>query len=116
MMKKIMMLSSIACILGALITIAFLTLPAEVDAGATAVPIEGMSYNVNISLADNLKSFVGKRVTVTLSSGSSFTGSVKEVGDHLVHLEELDGKDFFDALIRLENIGAIEARFREFQR
>jgi hypothetical protein len=116
MMKKVMVMSSVASVLGILIFSVFLILPAEVEAGAKAVPIEGISYNVAMSLTDNLKTFVGKRVTVTLASGSTFTGLVKEVGDHLVHLEKLDGKDFFDALIRLENITAIEARFREFQR
>ena len=115
-MKKVMVMSSMASILGILVFVTFLTLPAEVEAGAKAVPIEGMSYNVNTSLPDNLKTFVGKRVSVTVASGSTFTGFVKEVGEHLVHLEKLDGKDFFDALIRLENITAIEARFREFQR
>ena len=116
MIKNVKMMSSMASILGILICAVFLGLPADVEAGANAVPIEGMSYNVTISLTDNLKSFIGKRVTVTLASGNTFTGFVKEVGDHLVHLEKLDGKDFFDALIRLENITAIEARFREFQR
>ena len=61
MMKKVMVMSSMASILGILVFIAFLTLSAEVEAGAKAVPIEGMSYNVTISLTDNLKSFIGKR-------------------------------------------------------
>jgi len=116
MMKKVKMLSSMGIVLGILISAAFLSLPAEVEAKANVVPIEGMTYNANVSLTDNLKSFIGKRVSVTLTSGQTFTGIVKEVGNHLVHLEKLDGKDFFDALVRLENISAIEARFREFQR
>ena len=115
-MKKVKMRSSMGISLGILISVTFLTLPAEVEAKANVVPIEGMSYNVDLSLTDNLKTFVGKKVSVTLASGQTFTGIVKEVGNHLVHLEKLDGKDFFDALIRLENISAIEARFREFQR
>jgi len=116
MTKKVVTLCSVASILGILVCITLLTLPAELEAGANVVPIEGVSYNVTMSLTDNLKSFVGKSVSVTLTCGTTFTGSVKEVGDHLIHLEKLDGKDFFDALIRLENISAIEARFREFQR
>jgi hypothetical protein len=43
-------------------------------------------------------------------------GVVKEVGDHLVHLEKLDGKEYFDALIRVESINAMDARFRDVQR
>jgi len=116
MMKKVRTFSSAAGILGVLISITLFALPADLGAGANVVPIEGTSYNVTMSLTDNLKSFIGKRVTVTLGSGSAFTGLVKEVGDHLAHLEKLEGKDFFDALICIENITAIEARFREYQR
>jgi len=115
-MKKVMVLGFMAGVLGILISITFLTLPVEVKAGASVVPIEGMSYNVNSSLAENLKSLIGKKVYVTLDSGVTFTGVVKEVGNHLIHLEKLAGKDFFDALIRIENISAIDARFRDYQR
>jgi small nuclear ribonucleoprotein (snRNP)-like protein len=94
----------------------FLTLPAEVEAKSKVAAIEGMSYNVNSSLVDNLKSLIGKKVNVTVASGKTFSGVVKEVGMHLLHLEKLAGKDYFDALIRIENISAIDAQFRKFQR
>jgi len=41
---------------------------------------------------------------------------VKNVGNHFIHLEKLDGKDYFDALIRIENICSVEAQFRKIQR
>jgi hypothetical protein len=85
-------------------------------AGAKVAAIEGMAYNVGASLQDNLKSLVGKKVYVTLDSGKTFGGVVKEVGNNFVHLEKLDGKDFFDALIRIEDISAVDAKFRDFQR
>jgi len=53
---------------------------------------------------------------VTIVSGKTLSGFVKEVGTHLIHLEKLEGKDYFDALIRIENISAIEAMFRNYQR
>ena len=83
---------------------------------SAAVPVEGVGYSVAASFVDNLRSFVGKRVSLTLDSGAVLTGVVKDVGDHLVHLEKLDGKDYFDALIRVESISAMDARFREAQR
>jgi hypothetical protein len=55
-------------------------------------------------------------VSVTIVSGKTLSGFVKEVGIHLIHLEKLEGKDYFDALIRIENISAIEAMFRNYQR
>jgi len=33
-----------------------------------------------------------------------------------MHLEKLGHKDYFDALIRIESIVAIEARFRKLER
>jgi small nuclear ribonucleoprotein (snRNP)-like protein len=87
-----------------------------VGAQSNVVAIEGINYNVDSSLADNLKSLSGKRVYVTLDSGKTFSGTIKGVGNHLVHLEKLDGKEFFDALIRIESISAIDTRFRDIKR
>ena len=115
MRKQSKMIGSIGTILVVLLSVVWLSLPADVGAKAKVVPIEGMSYQVNASLEDNLKSLVGKKVSVTLDSGKTLTGLVKEVGNHLIHLEKLDGKEFFDALIRIENIVALEARFRNLQ-
>ncbi|UCG80764.1 MAG: hypothetical protein JSV60_00325 [Desulfobacterales bacterium] len=114
-MKKAKMQSSVGILLAIVCSLVFLMLPAEAVAGAKVVAIEGMTYNVGFSLGDNLKSLVGKKGYVTLDSGKTLSGLVKEVGNHLIHLEKLDGKDFFDALIRIEDIGAIEAKFRDFQ-
>ena len=116
MFKKSMMVGSVALALTILFYVTILMLPTEVEAKTKVVAIEGISYSVNSSLADNLKSLIGKKVYVTLDSGKTFAGSVKEVGNHLMHLEKLDGKDYFDALIRIENISAIDTRFRDFKR
>jgi len=99
-----------------LFLVVFFALPAQVEAKSKVAAIEGMSYNVNASLEDNLKSLIGKKVLVTCVSGVTFSGFVKEVGNHLIHLEKLGGKDYFDALIRIENICAVEAQFWEIQR
>ena len=94
----------------------FFTFPGSAAAKSKVVAVEGMSYNVNASMADNLKSLLGKKVSVTMISGKTITGFVKSVGTHQVHLEKLEGKDYFDALIRIQNISAIEAAFRKYQR
>lgn len=80
------------------------------------VAVPGISYNVNASMGDNLKGLNGKRVYVTLNSGKTFTGLIKKVGEHLVHIEKLVGKEYFDALVRIENISAIDTMFRKLQR
>ncbi len=76
-----------------------LVLSPPLEAEPQLVTLEGVSFNANSSMAENLRSFVGKRVSVTLDCGKTFGGTVKDVGDHLVHLEKLDGREYFDALI-----------------
>ena len=78
----------------------------------SVVEIEGIKFDMSLSLVDNLKSFMGKNVFIHLNSGETLQGNVKTFGNGLVHLEKLTGKDFYDALIRIEEISAIEAKFR----
>jgi hypothetical protein len=111
-MKQFKILS-FAILLNVIFSAGFPTFPGKAEAGI--VPLEGMQYNVNASLEDNLKSLAGKRVYVTLDSGKTFTGIVKEVGNHLIWLEKLEGRDFFDALIRINSITAIDAKFRDMK-
>ena len=114
MKKKTILMGSLVITLTMLFSVTFLIAPTGLEAGAKPEPIKGMRYDVNSSIADNLKPLTGKKVTVTLNSGKTFSGTVKEIGAHLIHLEKLDGKNFFDALIRIENISAIDAMFRKY--
>ncbi|MCP3874063.1 MAG: hypothetical protein GY699_13005 [Desulfobacteraceae bacterium] len=116
MKNKGKILSATGITMVSLFFIVFSLLSTQADAKPKVVAIEGISYNVNASFADNLKSLVGKKVYIALVSGKTFSGVVKKIGNHLVHLEKLDGKEYFDALIRLENISAIDTRFRDYQR
>ncbi len=111
-MKQLTILS-IAILLTVMFSVGFLTTFQKAEAGV--IPLEGIKYDVNYSLEDNLKLFVGKRVYVTLDSGKTFIGVVKEVGNHLMWLEKLEGKEFFDALIRINSITAIDTRFRDLK-
>ncbi len=88
--------------------------PPQSFAGS-ATPVEGSKFDTAASLADNLKIYMGKNVYVHLTSGNTLQGYVKAVGKDLVHIEKLAGKDYFDALIRIDEITAIEARFREMK-
>jgi len=94
---------------------AFLAFAVEAGAQARAAAVQGASFNVSAPLKDNLRSLVGKDVYVGLRSGKTYQGFVKSVGDHFIHLEKLAGKEFFDALIRIDDISAIEVRFRELK-
>ena len=78
--------------------------------------LEGVKFDTAASLADNLKAFAGKNIFVHLRSGKTFEGYVKSVGNGLLHLEKLGGgRDFYDALIHIEEISAIEVKFRDMK-
>ena len=88
--------------------------PAQSQA-RSVVAIEGAKFDTSLSLADNIKSYTGKDIFVHLKSGHTLQGYVKSVGNDLVHLEKLDDKNFYDALIRIDEISAMEAKFREMK-
>jgi hypothetical protein len=73
---------------------------------------EAVQFNANTTLADNLTALKGKTVTVALSSGQTITGMVGEVKGNLLHLVKLSQKDFYDALVVLDHISAIETKVR----
>ena len=54
----------------------------------------------------------GKDVELVLANGKSYRGKLGAVGDHSVIVTEIAGKELFDALIRLEDVSAVELRVR----
>ncbi len=106
--RKVCMSFAYAVILS---TALFIMLPSAAEA-RTTVAAEGVKFDVSLSMKDNLKAYVGKDVVVHLRSGKTLQGYVKSVGNDFVHLEKLAGKEFYDALVRIEDISAIEAKFR----
>jgi hypothetical protein len=81
----------------------------------TAMPLEGVKFDTSISMTDNLKTYVNKDVILHLRSGKTLQGYVRSVGNGLIHLEKLAGKDFYDALVRIEDVSAIEAKLRDMK-
>jgi hypothetical protein len=60
----------------------------------------------------NLERQVGKRVRLRLVSGQEIEGTVVAVGTAGVHLARLAGLDFFDGVVRLDQIAAVVVRVR----
>ena len=60
----------------------------------------------------NLEGQKGKRVRLRLVSGGDLDGIVKNVGAAAVHVERLAGMEFFDAVVRLDQIAAVIVRVR----
>lgn len=100
--------------LALLMTGTLLFTPGRVVAEVTDLP--GVGYDVSASLGENLKSLAGKKIHLSLVGGANLTGTVKAVGNDLLHLEKLEGKEYFDALVRIGEITQIDTRFRDQQR
>jgi len=62
----------------------------------------GVRFDTAASLADNIKNFSGKDVFIHLRSGKTVEGYVKSVGNGLIHLEKLSGRDFMMPLYELK--------------
>jgi hypothetical protein len=73
---------------------------------------EAARFDVNTSIGDNLTALKGKSVIVTLSGGQAITGTVSEVKGNLLHLSKISQRDFYDALIAIDHIAAIETKVR----
>jgi len=59
-----------------------------------------------------LERHVGRVVRLRLQSGEELTGTVTKVGDTMVQLSELAGREFFDAVIPIDRISAVILRTR----
>lgn len=85
--------------------------PQSFSAGEEGIK-EAAGFDVNTSMKDNLAALKGKSVTVTLSSGQAITGAVTEAKGNLLHLSKISQKDFYDALVAIDHIAAIEMKVR----
>lgn len=52
----------------------------------------------------------GQNVVLRLYSGTELSGKLSEVGEIAVRVTELTGKDFYEAVVRTDNIEAVITR------
>lgn len=71
---------------------------------------EKIELRQSIGMKEALMEFTGKRVSVTLDSGTAYEGILTKVGDHLIHISRLTGKEYFDAMIRIDKVNALVVR------
>jgi len=110
-LKAIGIILALAIALGALM----LGAPASSMAAAEIVAVDGANFNLQMGMDENLRTYIGKSVTLLLSTGTELTGKVKAVDRGFVHIESLAGRDFYDALIRTDQIVAVMAKFRQYK-
>lgn len=95
-----------AFLLALLLSVA--TLSSATSGSAQDTPMEVNADAIKV----NLERQVGKRVRLRLHSGQDIEGTVVAVGTAGVHLGRLAGMDFFDGVVRLDQIAAVIIRVR----
>jgi hypothetical protein len=73
---------------------------------------EAFSVARGENVRDVLTRQIGKSVTLRLRAGEELGGKVQAVGEHVVHLAQLSGRDFYDAVVRVDSIDAVMVRAR----
>lgn len=90
-----------------------------IAAAALAALCAGSAHaqEVTVSPNDTVQSVLaakkGKRVTVRLRSGQELTGVMRDATSKLVVIGAVTGREFFDAVIPLENIDAVLVRTKD---
>lgn len=71
--------------------------------------------NASQSMGDNLRHLAEAKKTVelVLRNGKSYKGKLGAVGDHSVVVTQIAGRDFFDALVLIDEIVAVEVQARD---
>jgi hypothetical protein len=59
------------------------------------------------SLQTNLLQFKGKTIEIQLKTGGQLAGKLSEIGSQSILLKELRGKEYYDALIMIDDITAV---------
>lgn len=72
-------------------------------AAEEARPLPPVGESVKVMLDAS----VGRVVTLQLASGQELGGTVTKVGDHVVHLTRVVGRDFYDAVVVLDRVDAV---------
>lgn len=65
------------------------------------------------TMASVLKRLEGKTVRVRLAGGGEeLVGKLESVGKELAHLSGLQGREFFDAAVRVDQVAAVSVQVR----
>ena len=79
---------------------------------STASRAEPVTISSGDTIQKVLTAQTGKKVTVKIKSGEEMTGTVATVTDELTHLNQLAGKEFYDAIVVNKSIAAVIIRVK----
>lgn len=76
----------------------------------TSTLAAGLDYQPNDTPQTVLQRQAGQLVELRLKSGETLKGKVAQVSDRTLHLKELVGQEFFEALVVIDDISAVIVR------
>jgi hypothetical protein len=68
---------------------------------------DAFQFAQDASLQAGLLQFKGKPVEIILKSGDQLAGKISDVGSRILVLKELRGKEFYDAVVVIDDISAV---------
>lgn len=77
-----------------------------------SVSVNDLDLNSLDAIRVNLEKFPGERVTLSLIGGGELQGVVSKIGTTALYITELTGREFFDAVVRLDHISAVTVKMR----
>lgn len=107
-----MNLTSGRAILAALATSGALLVVA-IPAAAAEEKVAAVRFEEQDNMASILKRLEGRAVKIRLvGSGDEIAGKVQKVGKDLLHVSEIGGREFFDSVIRIDQVSAVIVQVR----
>ncbi len=72
-----------------------------------------MVFEEQDSMASVLRRLEGKTVRLrVVGSGEEVVGKLQKVGKELAHLSDLSGREFFDAVVRVDQVASVSVQVR----
>ena len=65
------------------------------------------------TMVDMMGRLVGERVEVSLRNGTTMSGKLTRVHQNLAVIAELSRNEFYDAVVRIDDISAVTVRMRD---
>jgi hypothetical protein len=92
---------------------ALLTASLPASAQTANASDKGVRVEDQDSMAAVLKRLEGKAVKIRLAgSGDEIAGKIQKVGKDLVHLSDIGGREYFDAVVRVDQVSAVIVQVR----
>lgn len=84
---------------------------------AILVPSAFAQGKLEVKADDNMRAIlskqVGQSVDLRLKSGEKLSGKLASAGVHLLHVSQLDGAEYYDAVVNIDDVSAIVIRTKK---